>query len=242
LGKLPVEQIPEGSGDAVQSVNGETGAVTLSAADVGAAPTVHAHPMTDVTGLSGALSGKADASHTHPTSAVTGLDTALADRPTTATVNAALADKSNVGHSHGWTEITGKPTTFTPATHTHAIADTTGLQAALDGKQAAGSYAPAVHTHAQSDITGLSTALSGKQATLPAGTASQFLRGSDKTFVAVTKEDVGLANVENTADLEKPISTATQAALDAKRDILVLATGAPIPGGTRTGSIIFRTA
>lgn len=30
--------------------------------------------------------------------------------------------------------------------HGHAIADTTGLQAALDGKQAAGSYAPAAHT------------------------------------------------------------------------------------------------
>jgi len=31
-------------------------------------------------------------------------------------------------------EITGKPAPFPPAAHTHAIADTTGLQAALDGK------------------------------------------------------------------------------------------------------------
>ena len=31
-----------------------------------------------------------------------------------------------------WANLTNKPTAFTPATHTHAIADTTGLQAALE--------------------------------------------------------------------------------------------------------------
>ncbi len=35
-----------------------------------------------------------------------------------------------------WANVTGKPSTFTPATHSHAISDTTGLQTALDGKQA----------------------------------------------------------------------------------------------------------
>lgn len=34
-----------------------------------------------------------------------------------------------------WTDITGKPSTFPPSAHTHVIADTTGLQTALDGKQ-----------------------------------------------------------------------------------------------------------
>jgi hypothetical protein len=36
--------------------------------------------------------------------------------------------------STAWAEITGKPLTFAPSTHTHAIADTTGLNAALAGK------------------------------------------------------------------------------------------------------------
>jgi hypothetical protein len=40
-----------------------------------------------------------------------------------------------------WAAVTGKPETFPPAAHSHAIADVTGLQTALDGKQAAGSYA-----------------------------------------------------------------------------------------------------
>ncbi len=53
----------------------------------------------------------------------------------------APLDSGGAG-SVAWNDITGKPSTFTPATHSHAIADVTGLQAALDGKQAAGSYQP----------------------------------------------------------------------------------------------------
>jgi len=56
-----------------------------------------------------------------------------------------------------WDAVTGKPSTFTPSAHIHAIADTTGLQTALDGKQASGSYAPA------SDIS--PTAITGTAAT-----------------------------------------------------------------------------
>jgi hypothetical protein len=50
------------------------------------------------------------------------------------------------------------------SSHTHTIANVTGLQTALDGKQASGSYAAATHTHAISDTTGLQTALDGKAA------------------------------------------------------------------------------
>lgn len=41
-------------------------------------------------------------------------------------LKSGLAGKSNVGHSHAWTEVTGKPSTFTPSTHTHGVADITG--------------------------------------------------------------------------------------------------------------------
>jgi len=61
--------------------------------------------------------------------------------------------------------------------HTHAIADVTGLQAALDAKLATANFtwtnlsgkpttfAPSAHTHAIADVTGLQTALDGKQPT-----------------------------------------------------------------------------
>jgi hypothetical protein len=58
------------------------------------------------------------------------------------------------------TDLAGKAA----SSHTHTIANVTGLQTALDGKQASGSYAAATHTHAISDTTGLQTALDGKAA------------------------------------------------------------------------------
>lgn len=53
---------------------------------------------------------------------------------------------------------------YAAAAHGHGIGDVTGLQVALDGKQAAGSYAAAAHSHAISNVTGLQAALDGKQA------------------------------------------------------------------------------
>ncbi len=47
--------------------------------------------------------------------------------------------------------------------------------------------------------------------------------------VTLSKSDVGLNNVDNTSDLSKPISTATQTALDGKVD-----ENAPITGATKT--------
>jgi hypothetical protein len=55
--------------------------------------------------------------------------------------------------SVAWSELTSVPTTFTPSAHTHTIANVTGLQTALDGKEP----------------------------TIAAGTTAQYWRG-DKTF------------------------------------------------------------
>ena len=58
-----------------------------------------------------------------------------------------------------------------------------------------------------------------KENTILAGTTSQYFRG-DKTFQTLNKAAVGLANVDNTSDLNKPISTATQSALNTKNGLL----------------------
>lgn len=78
---------------------------------------------------------------------------------------------------------------------------------------------PAAHSHATSDVTGLDAALSGKQPTISAGTTAQYWRG-DKTWQTLNKSAVGLGNVDNTSDANKPISTATQSALNAKAPLL----------------------
>lgn len=67
------------------------------------------------------------------------------------------------------------------------------------------------------------------------GTTSQYLRG-DKTWQTLDKTAVGLANVDNTSDVNKPISTATQTALNARvqfRDVTT-ATAAATAAKTAT--------
>lgn len=70
------------------------------------------------------------------------------------------------------------------------------------------------------DLGGTATAptvpgLTSKEPTVAAGTTSQYYRG-DKSWQTLDKAAVGLANVDNTSDTNKPISTATQTALDSK--------------------------
>jgi hypothetical protein len=72
----------------------------------------------------------------------------------------------------------------TPTTHSHTISDTTGLQAALDGKQAAGSYAATTHSHAISEVTNLQSALDGKQASGSYAAATHSHAQSDVTGLA----------------------------------------------------------
>ncbi len=60
-------------------------------------------------------------------------------------------------------------------------------------------------------------ALANKENTINAGTTSQYYRG-DKTWQTLDKTAVGLANVDNTTDATKPISAATQTALNTKED------------------------
>jgi len=87
-------------------------------------------------------------------------------------------------------------------TNVHGIADTSLL--------ATKAYADAAESDA---ITAAGTAADSKIATAVA---------------ALTKSSVGLANVDNTSDADKPVSTATQTALDAK---------ASLAGATFTGSV-----
>ncbi|AWK04732.1 hypothetical protein HYN56_11055 [Flavobacterium crocinum] len=60
--------------------------------------------------------------------------------------------------------------------------------------------------------------LSGKENTIVPGTEAQYYRG-DKSWQTLDKTAVGLTNVDNTSDLNKPVSTATQTALDLKASL-----------------------
>jgi len=57
--------------------------------------------------------------------------------------------------------------------------------------------------------------------TITATTSADYYRG-DKTFATLDKTAVALGNVDNTSDANKPVSTATQTALDAKTNKLIV--------------------
>lgn len=64
------------------------------------------------------------------------------------------------------------------------------------------------------------TQINSKEPTITATTSADYYRG-DKTFATLNKTAVGLGNVDNTSDANKPVSTATQTALDAKTNKLI---------------------
>lgn len=68
------------------------------------------------------------------------------------------------------------------------------------------------HTHTPASI--------GAEPSYGTGTTSQYLRG-DKTWQTLNKSAVGLSAVDNTADADKPISSATATALSGKEPTIV---------------------
>lgn len=135
-----------------------------------------------------------------------------------------------------WSGITNKPSTFAPSSHNHVISDVTGLQAALDGKQDAGSAASwggitgtlsnqtdlqsalngkanSAHNHPISDVTGLQAALDGKQVAGNYAAASHSHSISDVTNLQ--SELDGKAASSHTHDIDDV--TGLQTALDGKQ-------------------------
>lgn len=100
------------------------------------------------------------------------------------------------GSSLTWTTVSGSGTVPDATSSTKGLVQLTGDLAG---------------TAASPTVPGLA----GKEATVVAGTTSQYYRG-DKSWQTLNKAAVGLGNVDNTADTDKPISTATQAALNTK--------------------------
>jgi hypothetical protein len=212
----------------VTSLNGRTGAVTLTKSDVGLANADNtsdaAKPIS--TAAQAALNLKAPINNPTFTGTVGGVtksmvglanadNTADIDKPISNPVQLALNGKSNTGH-------------------THAVADTTGLQGALDAKAPLASPAfTGTPTGITKSHVGLANVDNTSDAAKPlsnadvaalalkADKASPTFTGTvtlPATTNGLTKSNVGLANVDNTADSAKPVSGPQQTALNAKLD------------------------
>lgn len=99
---------------------------------------------------------------------------ALKYNPQSNTITANITGSAASANAVAWDKVTGKPSTFAPSSHTHTIANVTGLQAALDGKSNNG------HTHDDRYYTEteMDTKLSGK-ANISHGHSSITLFGTN---------------------------------------------------------------
>lgn len=97
-----------------------------------------------------------------------------------------------------WDNLSGKPSTFPPSTHNHddRYYTETEINSKLAGK------ANSSHTHKKTDITDFPTSM-------PASDVKAWAKADTKP--TYTKSEVGLGNVDNTADKDKSVKYATSA-------------------------------
>jgi len=151
-----------------------------------------------------------------------------------------------VGQATANTANVGQVADFTQARISSAGGKVTATQKALwTAKQDALAGDVAGHYHTsdrnRSNHTGTQSA-----ATINQDTSRRFVSdaqitswdgklaptGNGSQLTGLTKTQVGLGNVDNTSDVNKPISTATQDALDDKQDVLVSGTNIKTINGT----------
>jgi len=172
-------------------------------------------------------------------------NTSDANKPVSTATQTALNLKADLASP----TLTGVPAapTAAPGTNTTQLATTAFVQAAVTGGgvpdastivkgiiQLAGDLAG---TATSPTVPGLAT----KEPTITAGTTAQYWRG-DKTFQTLDKTAVGLGNVDNTSDANKPISTATQTALNGKEATITATTSADYYRGDKTFQPLNKTA
>ena len=146
---------------------------------------------------------------------------------------ATSAGTADVANSVDWSKVQNKPSSYTPASHTHDDRYYTEgeINSKLDGKSNTGhthddryyteteinaklnGKANSSHTHTKSQITDFPASLKNPTAlTIQTnGTTAATYDGSAAKTVNVTKGNIGLGNVDNTADANKSVKYATSA-------------------------------
>jgi hypothetical protein len=150
------------------------------------------------------------------------LTTAASDATTKA--NAAISTASDAADSKISTHNSD-------TTNVHGITDTAALATKSYADTAVSDHnLDTTNVHGIADTADLATKSYADQAETDAIAAAGTAADSkiSTAVAALTKSSVGLGNVDNTADADKPVSTATQTALDAK---------ASLAGATFTGNV-----
>lgn len=161
-------------------------------------PDSHGHSINDIESLQNALNSKAPVDHSHdyaPTghshNYATTQQGALADTAVQPEDLSTVATTGTYADLEGLPQIPSSPGDVgaAPASHTHTIANVTGLQSAIDGK------APSSHSHSVSDVTGLDAALSGKAEAVIVTTGSESRPDADTVlWIGGTTQPINALN------------------------------------------------
>ena len=138
-------------------------------------------------------------------SAVTTANAAASDAATALnTANTALADSASAVSMANFASLKAD------------AAESAAVSASQDAQSAAADAGTAVTTAQQLEVT-VNQVLADVQA-IAGGDLSDFAKNSENLALladkAAARANLGLGNVNNTSDLDKPVSTATQAAID----------------------------
>lgn len=121
--------------------------------------------------------------------------------------------------------LANKQNDLTPSSIKYPTVD--AVNTGLSGKQDSLGYTPENVLNKQNNLTSSTTnyptvdavnaGLLTKEPAITSGTSSEYWRG-DKTFQTLDKNAIGLNNVDNTSDADKPISTLQATAIGLKED------------------------
>lgn len=202
-------------------------------------PSAHVHTIANITGLQTAIDGKAALSHTHNTNEINGLDVALSNKANVS----ALATKADLVAGVIPTSQLPKRSLITSV----AVADQAAMLALTVDQVQPGDVAVRLDIQSsfmlqEDDPSDINNWQKLSWAPGTGGSTTVQTVNGQVGDVIIGKADVGLGNVNNVADLDKPISTLTQAALDAKAPLSHTHTAANISDSTTVGrSLIVAT-
>ena len=179
----------------------------------------------------GSVDNTADASKPVSSAQATAIATAKSEAISTASSD-ATTKANNAKSGAETTAATALASHEADTTNIHGIADTSALATKTYADNAASTAVAAVVNSAPealNTLKELADALTADEstastlATLVGTKAPSANTTFTGTVQGITKSMVGLANVDNTSDADKPVSTATQTALDGKENILTAA-------------------